>query len=86
VNALIFVVCVIRHSLSRALLRDINAHIVVSALKLVCIKAFIEQGTLMRHQYIHSGERPYTCGVCNKAFRGQGHLITHQRTLSGEHP
>uniref|UniRef100_A0A8C3JKH7 C2H2-type domain-containing protein n=1 Tax=Calidris pygmaea TaxID=425635 RepID=A0A8C3JKH7_9CHAR len=35
---------------------------------------------------IHTGERPYQCGVCQKSFSLKQNLLTHQRIHSGEKP
>ena len=48
----------------------------VTALVLVCDKAFIDKGSLVKHEYMRSGERPYVCDVCNKASSLKCHLVT----------
>jgi KRAB domain-containing zinc finger protein len=49
----------------------------------VCNKAFSDRSSQIKHQRVHSGERPYTCELCNKAFSDQSGLRRHQRINSG---
>jgi len=47
-----------------------------------CGKKFGLAQSLREHSYIHTKQRPYTCGVdeCKKAFRHPSELSLHRRT------
>eukprot|EP00794_Sanderia_malayensis_P013975 gene13975-15433_t len=52
----------------------------------ICDKKFSQSSALLKHQRIHSGEKPYKCNICNKGFNAMCNLITHERTHTGEKP
>ncbi|XP_061476503.1 zinc finger protein 436-like [Rhineura floridana] len=52
----------------------------------VCRKGFDNRASLVRHQRIPTGEKPYTCADCGKSFNKRSNLITHQRIHTGEKP
>lgn len=47
-----------------------------------CQKKFALIQYLQEHEYTHTGERPYVCGVgsCTKSFRQRAKLSLHKRT------
>ncbi|XP_078073826.1 uncharacterized protein LOC144497013 isoform X2 [Mustelus asterias] len=52
----------------------------------VCDEDFMTSLNLLRHQMIHTEEKPFRCDVCDKAFTRSFHLLSHQRTHRGEKP
>ncbi|XP_044727062.1 zinc finger protein 184-like [Chrysoperla carnea] len=50
----------------------------------ICNRTFTYQHSLVRHERIHSGEKPFSCDICNKKFSQQHHFVTHKRIHSGE--
>ncbi|XP_074925685.1 uncharacterized protein LOC116833757 isoform X4 [Chelonoidis abingdonii] len=51
-----------------------------------CGKNFNYRSALIRHEIIHTKERPYECYECGKSFNRMSVLIRHQRIHKGDKP
>lgn len=49
-----------------------------------CMKIFNHLSSLIKHERIHRGERPYACKVCDQKFVQSSNLRRHEKTHTGE--
>ena len=48
-----------------------------------CEKLFKSESALVRHEKVHTGEKPCRCDICYKYFARSDSLKSHQLTHSG---
>ena len=45
---------------------------------LVCGRRFTDRSNCIKHQFIHTGLKPFECPHCGKRFRRKDHLNSHR--------
>ena len=45
-----------------------------------CPKSFTKPSLVLRHERIHTGEKPYTCELCGRGFATKDGMKSHQVT------
>lgn len=48
----------------------------------LCQKSFVSKQTLLEHEFLHTGEKPYKCAYpkCGKLFRQSSQLSIHKKS------
>ncbi|XP_041351949.1 zinc finger protein 585A-like [Gigantopelta aegis] len=51
----------------------------------ICSKTFVSASKLIRHSYLHTGEKPFACDICHRRFTQIAHLKVHVELHTGQY-
>lgn len=72
--------------------KELSEHMLIAHVKLkpfecsICHKRFTQQGGVLQHMRMHTGDRPFPCTYCPKSFTQKSGLDQHLRIHTKEKP